>query len=133
MARLRRDRRPAPVRQARRVPADRRVRGRDPGAPGACRRSFRVTLTLVGLSHHVAPVELREKVTLDLAASAELARSLGDAVCLSTCNRTELYLADVSEPDAIEALERLAGAPLDGVLYRLHEEAAALHLFRVAA
>jgi glutamyl-tRNA reductase len=92
-----------------------------------------VTLTLVGLSHHVAPVELREKVTLDLDASAALARSLGDAVCLSTCNRTELYLADVSEPAAIEALERLAGAPLDGVLYRLHEEAAALHLFRVAA
>jgi glutamyl-tRNA reductase len=92
-----------------------------------------VTLTLVGLSHHVAPVELREKVTLDLPAASELARSLGDAVCLSTCNRTELYLADVSEPEAIGALERLAGAPLDGVLYRLHEEAAALHLFRVAA
>ncbi len=92
-----------------------------------------MTLTLVGLSHHVAPVELREKVTLDLPAAAELARSLGDAVCLSTCNRTELYLADVSESQAIGALERLAGAPLDGVLYRLHEEAAALHLFRVAA
>jgi glutamyl-tRNA reductase len=92
-----------------------------------------VTLALVGLSHHVAPVELREKVTLDLPAAAELARSLGDAVCLSTCNRTELYLADVSEPAAVEALERLAGTSLDGVLYRLHEEAAALHLFRVAA
>jgi glutamyl-tRNA reductase len=92
-----------------------------------------VTLTLVGLSHHVAPVELREKVTLDLPAASELARSLGDAVCLSTCNRTELYLADVSEPEAIGALERLAGGSLEGVLYRLHEEAAALHLFRVAA
>jgi glutamyl-tRNA reductase len=92
-----------------------------------------MTLTLVGLSHHVAPVELREKVTLDLPAAAELARSLGDAVCLSTCNRTELYLADVPEPEAVAALEHVAGAPLDGVLYRLHEEAAALHLFRVAA
>ena len=92
-----------------------------------------MTLTLVGLSHHVAPVELREKVTLDLSTASELARSLGDAVCLSTCNRTELYLADVSEPEAIGALERIAGAPLEGVLYRLHEEAAALHLFRVAA
>jgi glutamyl-tRNA reductase len=92
-----------------------------------------MTLTLVGLSHHVAPVELREKVTLDLPGASELARSLGDAVCLSTCNRTELYLADVSEPDAIGALERLAGGSLEGVLYRLHEEAAALHLFRVAA
>jgi glutamyl-tRNA reductase len=92
-----------------------------------------MTLTLVGLSHHVAPVELREKVALDADASAALARSLGDAVCLSTCNRTELYVADVPEPEAIGALEQLAGASLDGVLYRLHEEAAALHLFRVAA
>jgi len=89
-------------------------------------------LSLVGLSHHVAPVELRERVTLDLDRAAELARSLGDAVCLSTCNRTELYLVGDDEP-AADALEALAGEPLGGVLYRLHDEAAALHLFRVAA
>jgi glutamyl-tRNA reductase len=92
-----------------------------------------MTLTVVGLSHHVAPVELRERVTLAPAAAAGLARALGDAVCLSTCNRTELYLSDVEEADAVGALEELAGEPLDGVLYRLHEDAAALHLFRVAA
>jgi glutamyl-tRNA reductase len=92
-----------------------------------------MTLALVGLSHHVAPVELRERVTLDVSAAAELARGLGDAVCLSTCNRTELYLWDVGEERAATALEELAGEPLDGVLYRLHEDAAALHLFRVAA
>jgi len=92
-----------------------------------------MTLTVVGLSHHVAPVELRERVTLAPAAAADLARALGDAVCLSTCNRTELYLSDVEEADAVVALEELAGKPLDGVLYRLHEDAAALHLFRVAA
>jgi glutamyl-tRNA reductase len=92
-----------------------------------------MTLTLVGLSHHVAPVELRERVTLDLGGAAALARSLGDVVCLSTCNRTELYLTDVPEERAAAALEELAGESLDGVLYRLHEEAAALHLFRVAA
>ena len=90
-------------------------------------------LVAVGLSHHVAPVELRERVTLDLDAAAQLARRLGDAVCLSTCNRTELYLAGGDEADAVEALESLAGEPLDGVLYRLHEDAAAMHLFRVAA
>ena len=92
-----------------------------------------MTLTLVGLSHHVAPVTLRERVTLDLEAAARLARSLGDAVCLSTCNRTELYLEDIDEGEAVAALERVAGQPLDGVLYRLREDAAALHLFRVAA
>ena len=92
-----------------------------------------MTLTLVGLSHHVAPVELRERVTLDLDAAAALARSLGDAVCLSTCNRTELYVDGIDEHTVLAALEQIAGEPLDGVVYRLHEDAAALHLFRVAA
>lgn len=90
-------------------------------------------LTLVGLSHHVAPVELRERVTLDTPAAADLARALGDAVCLSTCNRTELYVTGESEEQAIASLESLAGQPLDSVVYRLHDDAAALHLFRVAA
>jgi glutamyl-tRNA reductase len=92
-----------------------------------------VTLTVVGLSHHVAPVELRERVTLDLGAAGDLARSLGEAVCLSTCNRTEVYLAGDDPARAVAALEQLAGEPLDGVLYRLQEDAAAVHLFRVAA
>ena len=88
-------------------------------------------MKLIGVSHHVAPVELRERMTLDLEHAAELARSLGDAVCLSTCNRTELYIA--GEADALDALESLAGEPLDGTAYVLHDDAAALHLFRVAA
>jgi glutamyl-tRNA reductase len=92
-----------------------------------------MTLTLLGLSHHVAPVELRERVTLNVEAAATLARSLGDAVCLSTCNRTELYLAQGDEERGAAALESLAGESLAGVLYRLHDESAALHLFRVAA
>ena len=92
-----------------------------------------MTLTLIGLSHHVAPVELRERVTLDLDAAGSLARSLGDAVCLSTCNRTELYFEGIAEAAAVGALEQLAGESLDGVVYRLHEDAAALHLFRVAS
>jgi glutamyl-tRNA reductase len=92
-----------------------------------------MTLSLIGLSHHVAPVELRERVTLELGPAGDLARSLGDAVCLSTCNRTELYLAGIDETHAIAALERLAGEPLAGIVYHLEEDAAAQHLFRVAA
>jgi glutamyl-tRNA reductase len=90
-------------------------------------------LSLVGLSHHVAPVELRESVALELSDAAELARSVGDAVCLSTCNRTELYVAADDDHAAVAALEQRAGLSLDGVAYRLHDDAAALHLFRVAA
>jgi glutamyl-tRNA reductase len=92
-------------------------------------------LVLVGTSHRLAPVEVRERVALDREAAAELAQWLAaddaEAVCLSTCNRTEIYLA---HPDAHEAEERAAAAlAATPELYRLHDDAAALHLFRVAA
>ena len=96
-------------------------------------------LTLAGVSHHRAPIELRERVALDLDACRELAQRLdGEAIVLSTCNRTELYLVrdEDAEELAVETLTGLAGdgAPdLGAALYRLHDEAAALHLFRVAA
>ena len=90
-------------------------------------------LSLVGISHHVAPVELRERVALAPDRAASLARELGDAVCLSTCNRTELYLAGADDTRALSTLEALAGEPLRSVAYRLHDEAAAEHLFRVSA
>jgi glutamyl-tRNA reductase len=100
-----------------------------------------MTLVLVGTSHHHAPVEVRERVALDGAAAASLARRLaeagGEAVCLSTCNRTEVYLVDedgdAAERRAEAALAELAGGGIESVLYRLHDEAAALHVFRVAA
>ncbi len=92
-----------------------------------------MTLSLVGISHHVAPVELRERVSLPLDRAASLARALGDAVCLSTCNRTEVYLAGDDGSRALASLEELAGEPLRSVAYRMHDDAAALHLFRVSA
>ena len=57
---------------------------------------------------------------------------------LSTCNRTELYLVreEHADEEAVEALAQLAGeraGDLAAALYRLRDEAAALHLFRVAA
>jgi glutamyl-tRNA reductase len=102
-----------------------------------------MNLLLVGTSHRLAPVEVRERVALDAegasALGAGLARSR-EAVCLSTCNRTEIYLAaddlHEAERETTEALAALAGvatAELEPYLYRLHREAAAVHLFRVAA
>jgi glutamyl-tRNA reductase len=101
-------------------------------------------LALVGLSHHRTPVELRETVALDLSEAGRLAGLLAEraieAVCLSTCNRTEVYLAHADESEgqalAIEALVDRAAIPeaeLAPAFYRLADEAAALHLFRVAA
>ena len=105
-------------------------------------------LALAGVSHHQAPLALRERVAIDLHAAANLARRLAsmdengcEAVVLSTCNRTELYLARPADDGltdrADRALLELAGADaaasLAPVAYRLTDESAALHLFRVAA
>jgi glutamyl-tRNA reductase len=97
-------------------------------------------ITLVGVSHHRAPVTLRERVALDLGEAARVASTLaaacGESVCLSTCNRTELYIAHDSEQragDVARALLLEREPALADALYQLHDEAAALHLFRVAA
>jgi len=99
-----------------------------------------MTVVLVGISHHQAPVELRERAALDPERAGELARHLAggdaEAVCLSTCNRTELYLAAESGDEAERKAEAALLAleeELGPALYRLRDEAAALHLFRVAA
>jgi len=97
-------------------------------------------LVLVGTSHHHAPVELREQIALDRekaqALGARLAEDGLEAVCLSTCNRTELYViaadAEQAEQAAVAALASLE-PEVEPALYRLHDRAAAHHLFRVAA
>ena len=69
---------------------------------------------------------------MDRDDARALAERLGEAVVLSTCNRTEVYVAadDVEEAErhAVEAL-----SDVEHALYRLRDRAAALHLFRVAA
>ncbi|HEX3290670.1 MAG TPA: glutamyl-tRNA reductase [Gaiella sp.] len=104
-------------------------------------------LALAGVSHHTASLELRERVAINLEAASALARRLAhgggnaqEAVVLSTCNRTELYLAaDDHErlaqaaDDALLALAGADAAALAPLAYRLADESAALHLFRVAA
>ncbi len=102
-----------------------------------------MNLSLVGVSHHRAPVELRERVSVDHDAAAALAGELAvdcEAVVLSTCNRTEIYLAadgdaalEVRASAALVGLARERGEEIAPVLYRLADESAALHLFRVAA
>jgi glutamyl-tRNA reductase len=89
-------------------------------------------LVLVGTSHHHAPVELRERVALDPEQAHALAEQLGEAVVLSTCNRTEVYIA-ADDADEAERRAVAALADVEPALYRLRDRAAALHLFRVAA
>ncbi len=103
-------------------------------------------LLAVGLSHKTAPVKLRERVALPEGRAASVLRELvssdqvHEAVALSTCNRTELYLvADdnvEAETAALGILARQADirpTELIGHLYSLRDSEAARHLFRVTA
>ena len=51
-----------------------------------------MSLVLVGTSHRLAPVEVRERVAFDRDGARTLAHRLAEegaeVVCLSTCNRT---------------------------------------------
>jgi glutamyl-tRNA reductase len=105
-----------------------------------------MSLAVVGISHRTAPLEIRERFVVDAPASAHALRQLAavgctEAVLLSTCNRTELYMrAPGTQPDAgtigARFLTDHAGLPewdADRYLYTLHDDAAVEHLFRVVA
>jgi len=88
-------------------------------------------LYLVGLSHKTAPVEVRERAALDPAVALPAALStLGRAVVLSTCNRTEIY--GVGSPKEAKALLLARGVEAHH-LYQKEGIEALRHLFRVAA
>ena len=99
-------------------------------------------LKIIGLNHNTAPIEIREKVVFSgdgvnqaLARVMSL-RSVSEAVILSTCNRTELYLdaADDSDEEIRNWLksEQNMGTELDRALFAMGHDEAITHLFRVA-
>jgi len=105
-----------------------------------------VTLFLLGVSHRTAPVDLREKLDFssrDLGAAVEalVARSsAAESVVLSTCNRSEIYIAstdsDHARDEVVAFLSDYHQLPRDAFLPHLfahRDMAAARHLFRVAA
>ena len=102
-----------------------------------------VGLRVLGLSHHTAPVSVRERFALGVEErEAELRWLLGEAgareaMVVSTCNRVELYLEAGDRSDAILdrwlAERRGFGRDIVGHLYRRSGVAAVRHLFRVAA
>lgn len=100
-------------------------------------------LIALGLNHLTAPVSLREQVAFDEDATGsallELAREPGieEAMILSTCNRTELYVAVADGADDIPKAwlsrhHHLTPGKLDEFLYRHDERDAVRHMFRVA-
>jgi len=98
-------------------------------------------LVLVGVSHHTAPVEVREKLVLDRTVWQTLAPRAPAVVILSTCNRTEVYAwaeGRVSRTSSAlrSALARrsgLAASSLKPYLYIRTGRDALVHLMRVTA
>jgi len=105
-----------------------------------------VHLFLLGVSHRTAPIDLRERLDFssrDLSAAAEAiaARpSMSESVVLSTCNRSEIYVASSDPAIAREELvaflsdyHHVAAQLFQPHLFALENSAAVAHLFRVAA
>src|SRR5690242_13988656 len=99
-----------------------------------------MTLYALGLNHQTAPLAVRERVVFHVErmrdALTELKGSLArEAAILSTCNRTEVYIAG-EEPDALARwLAQYHHFQPDGLqpyLYTLPSEQAVRHAFRVA-
>jgi glutamyl-tRNA reductase len=99
----------------------------------------------VGLNHQTAPLAVRERVVFHVErlreALAELKREVvPEAAILSTCNRTEIYVAGTADAARAGGLaqwlaqyHRLDPAELGRFLYTLPREQAVRHAFRVAS
>ena len=105
-----------------------------------------MNLLVVGVSHHTAPVELLERLSVTAAETPAVLAALGEqphvneAVVLSTCNRVEVYavvsafhggLAEIGA--VLAARAGLDVAVLAGHLYVHYDAEAASHALRVAS
>ncbi|MHB9132565.1 MAG: glutamyl-tRNA reductase [Armatimonadota bacterium] len=95
---------------------------------------------LVGVNHTTAPVALREQLYIGGSTLQPFLEQLGDSpdveeiVVLSTCNRSEVYVAGNSSEALVLALAKHAGvcpAELRPHIYIYEGPAAVRHLFRV--
>ncbi len=102
-------------------------------------------IVAVGLSHHTAPLDLRERLAVPESRVPELLAQLrsqglgSEGVLLSTCNRVELYTVPASGVDSeaiaswlAESQGLLARKTLPH-LYRHQDHDAVRHLFRVTS
>src|SRR5437870_8099816 len=104
-----------------------------------------MSITVVGVNHRTAPLDVRERFAhgpREIPASLErvLAAGARGGVLLSTCNRTEFYLAEPDDavPEAVWAIlsERLGeggGRSASAYGYSRRDRDAVRHLYRVSA
>ena len=105
-----------------------------------------MSIVVIGVNHRTAPLAVLERLAIapdDVAKSvAGLAQrdTIREVAVLSTCGRTEVYLVAErfhgAHADVTEFLAALGHLPLDDLhphVLALHDDAAATHLFEVAA
>lgn len=105
-----------------------------------------MNIIVVGLSHHTASIETREKLAFDPNRIEKPLRGLvalpdiREGILLSTCNRVEVYAVTRDIAGGIARIKRFLAEwhelPYDEVarhLYGYHGENAIRHVFRVAA
>jgi glutamyl-tRNA reductase len=105
-----------------------------------------MSVLVVGVNHRTAPLGVLERIALDAQSVAKAVSglvaldSVREAVVLSTCNRTEVYavaeLFHQGFDDIQHFLATTAGVDLETInshTYAEHDDAAAHHLFSVAA
>ena len=103
-------------------------------------------LFLLGVSHRTAPVDLRERLDFsshDVGAAVEALAtrsSAAESVVLSTCNRSEIYVASAAPQQArteivqfLTDYHQLPAETFSPHLFSFNDADAARHLFRVAA
>jgi glutamyl-tRNA reductase len=108
-------------------------------------KTLEPTLMVVGLNYRTSPVAVRERFWISedrrYQALVQLSRAEGieEVIVLATCNRTEFLLWANDVTLAANSVMRLLGSEYGLKLcewkhfYRLLDEAALLHIFRVAS
>jgi len=95
-----------------------------------------------GINHQTAPLSVREQIafnaeTLDTALRDLVGNGAAkEATILSTCNRTEIYCstnAPVQAVDWLASYHHLPTNEIEPYIYRLPQEQAVKHAFRVAS
>jgi len=105
-----------------------------------------MSILVIGVNHRSGPLSLLERVTISpdrlgkAVAGLALRDNIREAVVLSTCNRTEIYvvaeLFHGAYGDVRDFLCELGDLTVDELtphLYSQHDAAAVAHLFEVAA
>jgi glutamyl-tRNA reductase len=103
-------------------------------------------LLITGLSHHTAPVEVRERIAFAETALPEALdrlrnrHGMAEGMILSTCNRVEVAVTADDQSDAEGSVQEFLAeashvepAWVSPYLYHFNDQDAVRHLFRVAA